>query len=483
MPALSIDQTKSFDMRKRFAKILATLGPASRAPATMRLLHDVGVDAFRLNFSHGSHEDHAASVKAIRAIQEETGNPICIVADMQGPKLRCGTFEDGSIELRYGETIEIREGTDPGKDGLIIMPHPELMDAMTEGTILKFDDGKLQVTVLSNDGKSAKARIDVPGKLSERKGINVINAVLPMSAMTDKDRVDMEFALSQDVDYIALSFVQTSDDVREAKAIIKDKAGIIVKIEKPSAVEDLDSILIMADAAMVARGDLGVELPLEDVPVVQRRIIRKCRALGKPVIVATHMLESMIDAPTPTRAEASDVATAIYQGADAVMLSAETAVGRHPATAVAIMDRIIASAEKDPIFWEYFESIQLPYEATAEDAISGSVRGIATKLDVKAVFGYTLTGSTVQRISRERPPCRVICVTPNLRTASRLALSWGVLPIVTPDPADFHNMMGSLSAFGKEKAGLKTGDVVIVSAGVPFGRPGTTNTLNISKVE
>jgi len=470
-------------MRNRFAKILATLGPASRAPDTMRLLHDVGVDAFRLNFSHGSHEDHAASVKAIRAIQKETGTPICIVADMQGPKLRCGTFADGSIELRYGETVDIRQGQDDGREGLIVMPHPELMDAMEEGTILKFDDGKLQVTVLSNDGTVAKARVDVPGKLSERKGINVINAVLPMSAMTDKDRVDMKFALSQDVDYIALSFVQTSQDVRDAKEIIGDKAGIIVKIEKPSAVEDLDSILIMADAAMVARGDLGVELPLEEVPVVQRKIIRKCRALGKPVIVATHMLESMIDAPTPTRAEASDVATAIYQGADAVMLSAETAVGRHPATAVAIMDRIITSAEKDPIFWEYFKSIQLPYETTAEDAISGAVQGIATKLNAKAVFGYTLTGSTVQRISRERPPCRIVGLTPNLRTASRLALSWGVVPVVTKDPADFNHMIGGVSDLAKDKIGLKTGDTIMISAGLPFGRPGTTNTLNISKID
>ena len=430
-------------MRNRHAKILATIGPASRSPDTLRLLHDVGVDAFRLNFSHGSHEDHAASVKAIREVQAATGNPICIVADMQGPKLRCGSFEDGKIELLYGETIEIRQGTKPGKAGLVVMPHQELMDAMVEGTVLKFDDGKLQVTVISNDGKTAKARVDVPGELSERKGINVVNTVLPMSAMTDKDRVDMAFALTLDVDYIALSFVQTSQDVRDAREIIGDNAGIIVKIEKPSAVEDLDSILIMADAAMVARGDLGVELPLEQVPVVQRRIIRKCRALGKPVIVATHMLESMIDAPTPTRAEASDVATAIYQGADAVMLSAETAVGRHPATAVAIMDRIIGAAEKDPIYWDFFDGSKLSYEATAEDAVSGAVRGIAKKLGAKAVLGYTLTGSTVQRISRERPPCRIVGLTPKTSTASRLALSWGVMPIVTncllytsPSPRD-----------------------------------------------
>ena len=293
-------------MRNRSAKILATVGPASAAPATLRLLHDVGVDAFRLNFSHGSHDDHARSVKAIRAIEKETGNAITIVADMQGPKLRCGEFEDGQIELRYGDTVEIIKSDELGKDGVISMPHQELMDAMEPGHVLKFDDGKLMVTITANDGKRMKARVDVPGILKNKKGINVIGAVLPMSAMTKKDQKDMAFALSQKVDYIALSFVQTAQDVIDARKIVGDKAGIIVKIETPSAVEELDSILLMADAAMVARGDLGVELPLEQVPVVQRQIIRKGRALGKPVIVATHMLESMIDAPTPTRAEASD---------------------------------------------------------------------------------------------------------------------------------------------------------------------------------
>jgi len=471
-------------MRNRSAKILATVGPASAAPDTLRLLHDVGVDAFRLNFSHGSHADHERSVKAIRAIQKETGNAITIVADMQGPKLRCGEFEKGQIELRYGEIVEIIKSSELGKDGLISMPHQELMDVMEEGHVLKFDDGKLQVTVISNDGKSAKARVDVPGELSERKGINVVNTVLPMSAMTDKDRVDMAFALTLDVDYIALSFVQTAQDVIDARKIVGDKAGIIVKIEKPSAVEDLDDILRVADAAMVARGDLGVELPLEQVPVVQRQIIRKARALGKPVIVATHMLESMIDAPTPTRAEASDVATAIYQGADAVMLSAETAVGRHPATAVAIMDRIIGAAEADPEYWKYFKQAELPHEATPEDAISQSVRGIVETLDCKAVLGYTLTGSTVQRISRERPPCKIICLTPRHSTASRLALSWGVIPVVTRDPKDFEDMLVNIQGLAKSnRVNLKTGDKVMISAGIPFGRPGTTNTLKIATID
>ncbi len=470
-------------MRNRSAKILATVGPASSAPETLRLLNEVGVDAFRLNFSHGSHDDHARSVAAIRKIEKETGNAITIVADMQGPKLRCGEFENGQIELRYGEMVEIIHSEEKGSDGLICMPHSELMDAMEPGHTLKFDDGKLMVTITANDGKRMQARVDVPGILKNKKGINVIGAVLPMSAMTEKDRIDMAFALTQDVDYIALSFVQTAQDVIDARKIIGDKAHIIVKIEKPSAVEFLDAILENADAAMVARGDLGVELPLEDVPVVQRQIIRKARALGKPVIVATHMLESMIDAPTPTRAEASDVATAIYQGADAVMLSAETAVGRHPATAVAIMDRIIGAAEADPEFFKYFKQVELPYEATAEDAISQSVRGITETLNCKAVLGYTLTGSTVQRISRERPPCRIVCLTPRKSTASRLALSWGVIPIVMNDPVNFDDMLGSIQDVAVSRVGLKPGDKVMISAGIPFGRPGTTNTLKIATID
>jgi len=470
-------------MNKRFAKILATVGPASSAPDTLRLLHDVGVNAFRLNFSHGSHDDHARSVKAIRAVQTQTGNPITIVADMQGPKLRVGEFADGQIELHYGAEMTLICAKDTAKENTIPINHPELFKAMEAGHQLKFDDGKLMATILSNDGTTMQARIDVPGVLKNKKGINVIGATLPLSAMTEKDREDMVFALSQEVDYIALSFVQTAQDVQDARAIVKDQAGIIVKIEKPSAVDDLDAILDLADAAMVARGDLGVELPLERVPVVQRQIIRKARALGKPVIVATHMLESMIDAPTPTRAEASDVATAIYQGADAVMLSAETAVGRHPATAVAIMDRIIRSAEGDPEFWADFQSRALPHDMTSEDALGSSVRGIAEILQCKAVLGYTSSGSTVQRISRERPPCHIVGMTPNMKTASRLALSWGVTPVLTQDPKGFDNMVEIARKVAREHIGAQKGDKVMITAGIPFGVPGTTNTLKLDTLD
>ena len=470
-------------MEHRFTKILATIGPATSAPDTLRLIHDVGVNAFRLNFSHGAHEDHAKVVKRIRQIAEDKDRPICIVADMQGPKLRVGPFKGGSTELRYGDIVTLTLGDGEGSGDNIMVPHPELFQALEPGHVLKFDDGKMQVTVQENLGKSIKAKVDVPGKLSDRKGLNVIGAVLPMSAMTDKDRIDMAFALEQNVDYIALSFVQTPQDVTEAREIIGDKAGIIVKIEKPSAVEQLDDILALTDAVMVARGDLGVELPLEQVPVVQRRIIRKARALGKPVIVATHMLESMIDSPTPTRAEASDVATAVYLGTDAVMLSAETAVGRHPATAVAIMDRIIRAAETDPEFWDYFRNRRLNSDATAEDAISHSVRGIAEIMKCKAVFGYTASGSTVQRISRERPPCKIVGLTPDQGTANRMALSWGVEPLKTIDPSSFDEMLLHIQHLATDYVGLEKGDKIMISAGIPFGRHGSTDTLKVATVD
>jgi len=470
-------------MRKRFSKIVATIGPATAAPDNLKLLHEVGVDAFRLNFSHGTHGDHARSVKALRKIEKDSGNAIAIVADMQGPKLRVGPFKDGSIRLGYGDVVEIESGTKPGEDGLIRLPHPELISALTPGCILKFDDGKLMVTITEVDKKRLKARVDVPGELKDRKGVNVIGAVLPMSAMTEKDQVDMKFALSQKVDFIALSFVQTTQDVLDAREIIQDQAGLIVKFEKPSAVEDIEAILSLADAAMVARGDLGVELPLEQVPVVQRKIIRAARAVGKPVIVATHMLESMIDAPTPTRAEASDVATAIYQGADAVMLSAETAVGRHPATAVAIMDRIISAAEADPSYPDFYVRENLRPKATVNDAISQSVRGIAQVLNCKAVLGFTNTGSTVQRIARERPPCRIIGMTPHQHVASRMALTWGVRPVVMDDPTSFDQMLAVTQGVAKEQAEAVPGDRIIISAGIPFGRPGTTDTLKIATID
>ncbi len=470
-------------MRKRSAKILATVGPASSAPETLNLLHIAGVDAFRLNFSHGSHEDHARSIKYIRDIETKSGNSIAIVADMQGPKIRVGTFTNGKMTLQYGQEIRLEIGNHSANDALICLPHPELIQALVVDDVLKFDDGKLMVTITKKTKSYLLARVDVPGVLGDKKGVNVIGTVLPMSAMTEKDKVDMEFALAQKVDFIALSFVQKVQDVIDAKAIIGDQANLIVKIEKPSAVDDIEAILKCTDAVMVARGDLGVELPLEQVPVVQRKIITVARALGKPVIVATHMLESMIDAPTPTRAEASDVATAIYQGADAVMLSAETAVGRHPATAVAIMDRIINAAENDPSYPDYYTRSTLRPQATINDAISQSVRGMAEVLNCKAVLGYTRTGSTVRRIARERPPCRILGLTPDKSVASRMALTWGVRAVVMADPESFDEMIIVTQEIAKKQADAEKGDKIIITAGIPFGRPSTTDTLKIATID
>ena len=466
-------------MRRRFSKILATLGPASRSPDMLRLLVDAGVDAFRLNFSHGSHDDHGEAVANIRAVETRTGRFVSIVADMQGPKIRVGDTGKG-FELRWGEEVDLVLGETA--DGGIPVPHPEVFSVSEPGHRLKFDDGKLQVTVQRVETDRIVAKVDVPGTLTSNKGLNVIDAVLPMSAMTPKDEADMRFALDQGVDYIALSFVQTAEDVRAAKAIVGDRAGIIVKLEKPAALHHLDAILAETDCAMVARGDLGVELPLEDVPIAQRRIIRECRALGKPVIVATHMLESMIDAPTPTRAEASDVASAIYQGADVVMLSAETAVGRHPATAVAVMDRILQAVESDPEYWRGLSQQELPHADSAEDAISEAARSAVATLGCKALFGFTSSGSTVLRIARERPPCRIVGLTPREQTARRLALPWGVRPLISPDPESFDDVAETVARLAVDEIGLQPGDAYAITAGVPFGVAGSTNTLRIGRV-
>ena len=471
-------------MRRRFSKILATLGPASRSPDMLRLLADAGVDAFRLNFSHGSHDDHGKAVANIRAVEAATGRHISIVADMQGPKIRVGDTTSASggkgYELRWGEEVDLVLGETA--DGAIPVPHPEVFSVSEPGHRLKFDDGKLQVTVQSVGKDRLTAKVDVPGALTSNKGLNVIDAVLPLSAMTPKDEADMRFALDQGVDYVALSFVQTAADVRAAKDVIGDRAGVIVKLEKPAALDNLDAILAETDAAMVARGDLGVELPLEDVPIAQRRIIRECRALGKPVIVATHMLESMIDAPTPTRAEASDVASAIYQGADVVMLSAETAVGRHPATAVAVMDRILQAVESDPEYWRGLARQDIPRADSADDAISEAARSAVATLGCKAVFGFTSSGSTVLRIARERPPCRIVGLTPSETTARRLALTWGVRPLISPDPESFDDVAETVANLAVDPIGLAPGDAYAITAGVPFGVAGTTNTLRIGRV-
>ena len=468
-------------MRNRLCKIVATIGPATSSPSMLRLIHNAGVDIFRLNMSHGAHDKLTDVYRAIREIEADTKIPIAVFADLQGPKIRTGAFENGAIKLSYGAQYRLVLSNESSDPDTIPIPHHELLDILQPGDILKLDDGKLQITVTERSKHHLIARADTPGELSSRKGINVPGRTLPISALTDKDREDLDFALDLGVDYIALSFVQQPSDVKEAKALINGRAGVISKIEKPSAVEFLDDIIDLSDAVMVARGDLGVECAPEDVPLLQRRIIRTCRRAGKPVIVATHMLESMVESIAPTRAEASDVSTAVYQGADAVMLSAETAVGRHPPTAVAIMDRIIAATEKDDESGSYKIDTNTDEAYTTADASTLSARRIAEILDCKLALAYTKTGSTARRLSRDRPHCRVIAATPDEEVARQLALYWGVQPVVTEDISHFHEMVEKADALAKAHGG-QDGERIIIIAGYPFGRRGKTNTLKISRI-
>ena len=470
-------------MRARDCKIVATMGPASDPPERLAMLIEAGVNCFRLNFSHGAREEHSRRMSAIRAAEEKAGRPVGVFADLQGPKIRVGTFAEGQIALKYGEIVRLEASTAPGEPGVIRLPHPDLVKVLEPGDILKLDDGKMQITVTERTGASLQARVDFGGVLKNQKGLNVPTRRIPVSALTEKDREDLGYALDLGVDYVALSFVQHPDDVREARALIGDRAGIISKIEKPSALEEIEAIVDLSDAVMVARGDLGVELPPEQVPIAQRKIIRAARAAGKPVIVATHMLESMVDAPTPTRAEASDVATAVYQGADAVMLSAESAVGRHPQSAVAIMDRIIRAVEADEAYWAGLPRDMTPPQATTADAIALSARHITDVLDCAAVVAYTATGSTAIRVARERPRCGVIGLTPVLETARRLTLAWGVRSVVSEDVHNVEEMVEKADAAVRKLGAAGAGDRVVIIAGIPFGRAGKTNTIRVLRLE
>ncbi|MEO1658165.1 MAG: pyruvate kinase [Pseudomonadota bacterium] len=468
--------------RARFCKIVATVGPASGAPAMLDMLHTVGVDGFRLNFSHGDHETHGRVLNAIREVEAKSNRPICVFADMQGPKFRCGRLPDGKVMLGYDETWRLVPVEESSEAGVIPIPHPKLLSALQVDDRIMLDDGKLRLRITKVDGDVREATVEAGGPLTDRKGVNVPSRPLPVSALTEKDRADLAFALEAGVDYVALSFVQHPDDVAEAREIIGDKAGIISKIEKPSAVEEIDKIVELSDAIMVARGDLGVELPPERVPLIQRHIVRTCRRAGKPVIVATHMLESMVDAPTPTRAEASDVATAVLQGADAVMLSAETAVGRHPPTAVAIMDRIIKAAEADEEYWRTRKLDLSTDELTTADAISSAASSATEPADVTALIAYTETGSTARRVSRDRPRCPIIALTPHQTAARRLRLAWGLEPHISPNVADFEEMLQTSEDAARKVAGAKDGDRIVIVTGYPFGRPGKTNTVKISRL-
>jgi pyruvate kinase len=469
--------------RSRRTKIVATLGPTSSTPEMIRALFDAGADVFRLNFSHGTHEDHRKRYNIIRQIEQDVGRPIAVLADLQGPKLRLGVFGSGPIDLKAGQRFRLDLDTAPGDQNRVHMPHPEIFAAIRPNTDLLLDDGKVRLRI-EKCGKDFADTVVIAGtKLSDRKGVNVPDVVIPLSPLTKKDLADLDVALDMGADWIALSFVQRPEDITEARAIIGDRAAILAKLEKPSAVQNLLPIIELADGVMVARGDLGVEMPPEDVPRIQKLILRESRRIGKPVIVATQMLESMISAPTPTRAEASDVATAVYDGADAIMLSAESASGQYPIEAVTMMDRIARHTQDDPMYQAGMTAQHPVLQHTSADAITSAARQVAETIEAAAIITYTTSGSTTLRAVRERPPVPVLCLTSKIETARRLVLSFGVHAVHTADIKDFSEMVRKAVQITHHDGLAKLGQKVVITAGVPFGTPGNTNVLRIAIIQ
>ena len=469
--------------RRRSAKIVATLGPSSSTPEQIDALFEAGVDVFRLNFSHGTQEDHRARFDAIRRIESATGRPIGILADLQGPKLRLGAFAAGRIELTPGARFHLDLDCRAGDESRAPLPHPEIFEALRPGTELLLDDGRVRLQVEDCGRGFADTRCLVGGTLSDRKGVSVVGTVLPLSALTPKDRIDLLYGLELGADWIALSFVQRPEDVAEVRSIVAGRAGVMSKLEKPSAVEHLKAIVSLSDAVMVARGDLGVEMAPEQVPPIQRQIVRACRLAGKPSIVATQMLESMIEVPTPTRAEASDVASAIYHGADAVMLSAESASGKFPLEAVTMMDRIIKAAENDRGYYRPMSDAARPApSATIPDAICASMRLATELLPVAAVVTYTSSGSSSLRASRERPATSILSMAASVETARRLTLAWGIHSVEVPAIGSLDEMSSFACEAALKEGFAKKGDTIVVAAGTPVGISGTTNMLKILRV-
>jgi len=468
--------------REHLTKIVATLGPASQTDKEIEALFMAGVDVFRLNFSHGEHAEHEKRLKSIRALERKTGRPIAVMMDLQGPKLRVGAFADGVVELVVDASFRLDMEDKEGDVTRATLPHPEIFKALKPGSELLLDDGKLRLCVEECGDSYAITKVVIGGPLSDRKGVNVPGVVLPISPLTEKDRADMEFGLQAGVDWCALSFVQRPEDILEARELVAGRAAILAKLEKPSAIEKLEEIVELADGIMVARGDLGVEMNPEDVPILQHRIIKMCRKEGKPVVVATQMLESMIDRPVPTRAEATDVANAVYEGADAVMLSAETAAGDFPLESVQMMNRIIVRVQEDDFYWERLAGQRLAPEATTADAISSAVRQVGSTISAKVIATYTTSGSTTLRVARERPEMPIVCLTPRYETARRMAIVWGVHSARTPDASNMDDMVATAVQQCRIDGFVEGGDRIVITAGVPFGMPGKTNILRIARI-
>ena len=474
--------TETLAPRSRKVKILATLGPASSDPDIIRRLMLAGADAFRINMSHGDQATKAKLVEHIRALEKHFHRPTTILFDLQGPKLRVGHFAGGRTVLEKGQRFIFDREEAAGDSKRVQLPHAELFESVRAGTKILIDDGKVRLNVLEADGDHIVSEVKVGGAVSDNKGVNVPDVVVPIPALTDKDRDDLQFALEQRADWIALSFVQRPEDVAEARSLIGDRAALLAKIEKPAAIDRLNDIVALSDAVMVARGDLGVELPPEDVPPLQNRIVACARQFGKPVVVATQMLELMVTSPTPTRAEVSDVATAIYDGADAVMLSAESATGQYPVEAVTMMDRIANSVERDPSYQARIHFTQTRLEPTTADALAGSARQIAQTVSATAMVCYTSSGATARRIARERPPVPLLAMSPSQQTARRMGLLWGVYAVHSRDVASFEEMVEKGKRMALRHQIAKGGERVVLMAGIPFGTAGSTNVLHVARL-
>ncbi len=469
--------------RLRRCKIIATIGPSSANQDTLSALFHAGADVFRINMSHASHDSMRDQVRMIRAVQKEARRPIGILLDLQGPKLRIGLFRNRVVKLLKGAIFTLDSNPEPGDETRVCLPHPEILKALEPGHTLLIDDGKVRLHVVSGDETHAVAIVDVAGDVSNRKGVSLPDTEIPVSPMTDKDRADLEAGLEAGIDWVAVSFVQRPEDVAEVKKLTRGRAAVMSKIEKPQAIAKLDEIVEISDGLMVARGDLGVEMPLEKVPGLQKRISRNARRLGKPVVVATQMLESMINSPVPTRAEVSDVATAVFEGADAVMLSAESAAGHYPVEAVATMNKVAEEVERDAYFRGIINAQRATPEATGADAIAVAARNVVETLDLKAIVAWTSSGATALRIARERPVAPILALTPNPETAGKLALAWGVHPVVTKDAHDINDMSARAAKFAFREGFAIVGDRIIIVAGVPFGTPGATNMVRIDFIE
>jgi pyruvate kinase len=469
--------------RNRNAKIIATLGPASASLEDIQKLFETGADVFRLNCSHSTFEELEDRIGKIRTLEERSGRPIAIMLDLQGPKLRIGRLAKSPVTLDEGQDYRLDLDEKPGDQSRAPLPHPEIFAAMKAGVDLLLDDGKLRLRVTACGSDFADTVVVTGGELSDRKGVNVPDVVLPLSPFTDKDTRDLAFGLDIGVDWVAPSFIQRPDDLAELRGMVGDRAAILTKLEKPAAIDHLDAIIAASDGVMVARGDLGVELPPERVPRIQKTIIRKCRAAGKPVVVATQMLESMIQSPVPTRAEASDVAGAVYDGADAVMLSAETAAGGYPDEAVAIMDRIIAEVEQDSQYRVGIDANLPDPQPTPADAICDALHGIVHTLPVAATVTYTSSGFSTLRAARERPEAPILSLTPSVDTARRLSLVWGVHSVQTPDIQRVQEMVDRACEVALRESFADVGETLVIMAGMPFGISGTTNMLRIAQVE